>query len=41
MKIIQFIKTLNNTELGKGTTHETYILIPKKPRLMISLKMKK
>ena len=33
MKIIQFIKTLNNTELGKGTTHETYILIPKKAEI--------
>lgn len=29
MKIIQFIKQLNNTELGKGNTHDTYILIPK------------
>lgn len=28
MKSIQLIKQLNNTELGKGGTHETYILIP-------------
>lgn len=28
MKIIQIIKRLNNTELGIGNTHETYILIP-------------
>ena len=28
MEIIQFIKQLNNTELGKGNTHDTYILIP-------------
>lgn len=25
MKIIQIIKRLNNTELGKGNTHETYV----------------
>lgn len=28
MKSIQLIKQLNNTELGRGATHETYILIP-------------
>lgn len=28
MKIIQIIKELNNTELGKGGTHETYIHVP-------------
>lgn len=28
MKIVQIIKRVNNTELGKGTTHETYILVP-------------
>lgn len=28
MKSIQLIKQVNNTELGKGGTHETYILIP-------------
>lgn len=28
MRIQQFIKTLNNTELGKGTTHEYYVLVP-------------
>jgi hypothetical protein len=28
MKIIQFIKKLNATELGMGSTHETYILVP-------------
>jgi len=29
MKVFQIIKKLNNTELGKGNTNETYILIPK------------
>ena len=28
MKCIQLIKQVNNTELGKGGTHETYILVP-------------
>lgn len=28
MKIVQMIKKLNNTELGKGGTHDTYVLIP-------------
>ena len=28
MKQILFSKKLNNTELGKGNTHETYILVP-------------
>lgn len=28
MKSVQFIKKLNNTELGKGRTHETYVLVP-------------
>lgn len=28
MKIIQIVKQLNNTELGKGGTHDTYVLIP-------------
>jgi hypothetical protein len=28
MKIQQFIKKLNNTELGKGNTHEYYVLVP-------------
>ena len=28
MKIIQFVKQLNNTELGKGGTHDSYVLIP-------------
>ena len=28
MKIVQMIKKLNNTELGKAGTHDTYILIP-------------
>lgn len=28
MKIVQVIKKLNNTELGKGGTHDTYVLIP-------------
>lgn len=28
MKIIQLVKQLNNTELGKGGTHDTYMLIP-------------
>lgn len=30
MKIVQFTKTLNNTELGKGNTHECYVLVSKK-----------
>lgn len=28
MKVIQIVKQLNNTELGKGGTHDTYVLIP-------------
>ena len=28
MKIVQIVKKLNNTELGKGGTHDTYVLIP-------------
>ncbi|MDB3972039.1 hypothetical protein N9400_01230 [Candidatus Thioglobus sp.] len=28
MKVQQFIKKLNNTELGKGNTHEYYVLVP-------------
>lgn len=28
MKVVQVIKKLNNTELGKGGTHDTYVLIP-------------
>lgn len=28
MKVSQLIKQLNNTELGKGGTHDTYVLIP-------------
>ena len=28
MKIFKFLKKLNNTELGKGNTHETYIYVP-------------
>ena len=28
MIIQQFIKSLNNTELGKGNTHEYYVLVP-------------
>lgn len=28
MRIIQIIKELNNTELGKSGTHETYIHVP-------------
>ena len=28
MKIVQLIKQLNNTELGKGGTHDTYVLVP-------------
>ena len=27
-KIIQIVKKLNNTELGKGGTHDSYVLIP-------------
>lgn len=29
MQVVQFLKELNNTELGKGGTHETYILVPR------------
>ena len=28
MKFINVIKKVNNTELGKGGTHETYVLVP-------------
>lgn len=28
MKVVQLAKQLNNTELGKGGTHDTYVLIP-------------
>ena len=28
VKVVQVIKKLNNTELGKGGTHDTYVLIP-------------
>ena len=28
MRITSFVKTLNNTELGKGGTHDSYILVP-------------
>ena len=28
MKVWQLVKKLNNTELGKGGTHDTYVLIP-------------
>ena len=28
MEVIQLIKKLNNTELGKGGTHDTYVLVP-------------
>lgn len=28
MKTVQITKKLNNTELGKGGTHDTYILVP-------------
>lgn len=28
MKVIQIIKKLNNTELGKGNTNDAYVLIP-------------
>ena len=27
MRVVQYIKRVNNTELGKGNTHETYILV--------------
>lgn len=30
MKIKQFVKSLNNTEIGKGGTHEYYVLVSKK-----------
>jgi len=28
MKIVQIAKKLNNTELGRGTTHDSYVLVP-------------
>lgn len=28
MKVVQIVKKLNNTELGKGSTHDTYVLVP-------------
>ena len=28
MKSVQVIKKVNNTELGKAATHETYVLVP-------------
>ena len=28
MEVVQVIKKLNNTELGKGGTHESYIQVP-------------
>ena len=28
MKFVHIIKKVNNTELGKGGTHETYVLVP-------------
>lgn len=28
MRSVQFVKKLNNTELGKGGTHDTYVLVP-------------
>ncbi len=28
MRIVQLMKQLNNTELGKGGTHDTYVLVP-------------
>lgn len=30
MKVLQFIKSLNNTELGKSGTNESYVLVPQK-----------
>jgi hypothetical protein len=32
MKIQHFIKSLNNTEIGKEGTHECYVLFSKKVR---------
>ena len=37
MKIQQFIKSLNNTEIGKGGTHECYVLVSKKVDMIESL----
>ena len=30
MRIQQFVKKLNNTELGKGNTHECYVLVSRR-----------
>lgn len=37
MKIQQFIKSLNNTEIGKGGTHEYYVLASKKVRNVVNI----
>jgi hypothetical protein len=34
MKVQQYIKKLNNTELGKGNTHECYVLVSSKVPMM-------
>lgn len=37
MKIKQFIKSLNNTEIGKGGTHECYVLVSKKFKKIVNM----
>lgn len=37
MKIQQFIKSLNNTEIGKGGTHECYVLVSKKVENIVNV----
>jgi len=37
MKVQQFIKTLNNTEIGRGGTHECYVLVSKKVENIVNI----
>ena len=37
MEIHQFIKVLNNTEIGKGGTNDSYVLVSKKAKKMTEM----
>jgi hypothetical protein len=37
MKVLQFIKSLNNTELGKSGTNESYVLVPQKTKSKVEV----
>ena len=37
MKIQQFIKSLNNTEIGKGGTHDYYVRVSEKVENIVYL----